>query len=383
MDEVKGPSLAVVLEGFAWLSRVLGELRGVALEPGRWSVDGLDHLGELAHWAASPKMRPELEEAMAAGSEALWGLWQRQMALEPVVARVSAALFRQWGWGLIERAQLPVAERWLLAGMKAFEALVFRDDDALGRAVGAEVCLEPGVGEALLEALVEEHGQAAMAALDAQRWPLAAMHWGLIKASALADKPLAQRWRTELVERWLYHAATVSYSGLSRGASAGDLKALEHIRAGLGIEPDAWPLHQRCVELASKVAEGAWVLGHEQGPQQAEAFVAPSRRWALERPLWWRADVVFEERLAQVCVLGASLERHPAAAASLLSQAVWMCPSHPTAGELLGQALAALAARLMGAGRLEEARGALEQAQRHVSSPTPAFERLVERLGAA
>ncbi|MEO1179608.1 MAG: hypothetical protein AAFX51_01895 [Cyanobacteria bacterium J06636_28] len=148
-------------------------------------------------------------------------------------------------------------------------------------------------------------------------------------------------------------------------SGSGALLAL--VEEGLALAPDALPLHQRRIDVATRAARVHYTLVDRERFVRAVTSMQPSLEWLLEHRSAWHEveglkDAGFREGLAEAWVCRAAVVDHPRDAVQALREAIFLSPHHPTARLLLGQALAALAARSLGAGRVEAAEAALAEA---------------------
>ncbi len=386
--EMEGEELLEVmaaLEVVELLGRVLAGLKGEGLDPGR-ACDRLEGLGALAALVSSERWRGALEAALGAGDD-LWGLWVLWNIIceeEVLVGRASAVIFEGWGWSALGMGDVEGGGRWLSRAMGLHER-VLGDDGGLegllagqaGVGIGALGRARAGVWRALLEA----QGRGAVEALEARDWDRALMHWGLV-VRWWGGEEEGERWRGRCVGGLLAQIKAVEDAAISRGVGGGEEAALELAVMGLGVEPEAWLLRRRCVEVGVRAAWSLSLRGDEGGLSSVGEALEESARWCGARSAMWEGDVGFRGVLVEALLLAAYGSREPEVALGHVEAALALDPEHPTAPRLLGEAQAALSARRLGAGRIAEARALAAEASLVVGQ-SEAFERLVVALGRA
>lgn len=374
--------LLEALEAFGWLSRVLSALKGEALRPEERACDRLTGFGGLAQVLSGAPWRARFEAAMVGGVAGVEEVWAEASSSSVEVSRCGAVLIRGWGWDAVSRGEWARGLGWLGEGLRVWEELAI--SGRLSEVMVGVVEVEGGVegldevSEALLESLVAEHVEAALVAMDAHQWRAALSHWRLVNESVVGQRAWGRKQREALVGRWLFHASALEHAGASRGVGAGDLSAARLVGDGLSLEPLSRPLHERQLGLVARLGGVRHALGDREGLVEAVSLASSSLAWC-DAQVDVCGGAVLSERLAQVSVLAALVSDHPGVSLVHLRRAHRVWPSHPTVRGLLGQALAALGARLMGAGRAGDARRVVIKASRMMRA-TPGLMKLMRAL---
>ena len=363
------------LEAFEWLAAVLSTLKGGSgsTEPGVGvSVDGL---GALAQRVSRSPLRERLAVGVRSGdSGGVMQIWASLMAEEVEVARASAVIFRGWGQEALAQGDLEAGRGWLARSLDLFEQVA--GDEAARRHLASTAfggAIEEA-GERLVGHLLAEHAEAALGAIASRRWDEAAIHWRLT-----TSRPDGNTHLDALVGGLLAQASALEHAGAARGIGEGDRASLRLLGLGLSLAAEAEALHVRRIEVGVKAALTLYGLGDVAAMAPVGAELAQTLSWFEGRVV---GDGGLRERLAEAHVVCAAVCEHPQAAVDHLRGAVMFNPHHPTAHTLLGEALAALAARRFGQGAIEAARELAGEAV-GLLEPNEALERLQSALAKA
>ncbi len=367
---------AEALAGFARLARVLRCVRGA--EPAGGQPEPLVGLGWLAARLAAEGARWDAH--LADGEVATRRAWGREVeraALGGEERRALAALY--WRWG-VESADPEEGARWL---QRAWEGMAHVLASASPPTPGwSGEPWSPALRRQAAQALLGEHRDRAHAALQRGEQARALMHWRVLCAwGQLGDAAAVGAFREALEAAWIAQARGWVTEGLERGVEQGYARATALLLEAAQVEPESARLQAEVVALGVRAAMARWALGDAEGFQRAASRLQPAARWLHQHPAALGAGPSeAHERAAQAWVCLAACAERPQEAVEALERALALHPLHPTAGRLLGQAQAAQAARLLGAGRREAAREAARAAQARGVAATPAWERLLAAL---
>lgn len=349
--------LLAALSAMEALFAALGALRGDPLQPHRRPEDRLDGCGALAAALATHPAPP----ALAAHPDAHLAFWDQLAAADPACERLLALLALGWGHAAARDQRWPQAAAWTqraLAWMRRFlarpgAAALALQDPALDPDAAARLT------DKLLRRWLDHEADAALDALEGRCWPALWPRWATIAAQR--PLPAAEDAAARLAAALLRHLDALAHAGAERGVERGLDDAHHLLASALAADPDAAPLHQRRLDLGLRAALAAWARRDLTRFDQLAAALAPSLRLLDPPDAAPPDDLTLREHLAQGYVCLAATHTHPADAAAALRRALQLDPHHPTAAALLGQALCALAARRLGAARLDEARAALDE----------------------
>ena len=381
MPELPSEELLAALERAALLARWLEALKGEPLQPALRAEDRLDGLGALAAWLAAEPIASSARDALADGTaRARWSRWLERRQDGPWLRRQTAVLMHGWGEGAAARGELDRARFWFEQSLANWRQLAEATPEAWAIAWPEGAGRGASLQGEVVGRLARWHADKAEAAFAGGEWPRARSRWHVLRGALGGAPPAIEE---ALVGRLVSHSRGVEQSGAGRGEVVADPRVLELLGEGLELAPDAAALHLRRVEVGARSARYHYALDDWDRFEGSVALMSPSLDWLKRhRASWEEAAAPERERVAEAQVCRAAASERPAEAVQALREALHLSPHHPTARDLLGQALAALAARSLGRGRVAAADAALTEA-RSILGPSPELTRLTVAVAAA